>query len=488
LLEWTLICELLEIGALEYCLPVMIGEVTEQTQADGRFITNLFATGIIKDLPAVVCEKVVDFVTQLLEDNGKTPSKDLRTRTVRGTVETITKALGVLTWDITSSHGGGGGRSSAHSREEWKRSVYTEIVKQSMKCVEQAEAEGKSKVTPDPSPADERVEVAAARPAGGVRDAAAVLGWSAEDVANYVGGLTEDLGERASEYSDGLKREEINGKAFVELSNDDLKELGVDKMGHRKVLLSKIALLKAAVSSGGSGRTQPTESASVTVTSEEAGAGEGAKEMAEERTKTVLDSGMYPGSPGKAGAKDTDPQGAAPPVEDRVDRELPELVMEEHADHETESEGAALEKWDTLGAARTAQLLEAATRTGQRALNTSRLNIVGEGRAGKTAWLRGVSNQRFTETDSTIGVQQSLLEVNKVDIKAGGGGGWSVVRDGSSSIMTAEEAEKRLAAELALAETPEERREREKRAQEEADKIKVSPSSIIFLVQAVYVY
>ena len=85
-------------------------------------------------------------------------------------------------------------------------------------------------------------------------------------------------------------------------------------------------------------------------------------------------------------------------------------------------------------------------------------------------------------------MQQSLLEVNKVDIKAGGGGGWSVVRDGSSSIMTAEEAEKRLAAELALAETPEERREREKRAQEEADKIKVSPSSIMFLVQAVYVY
>ena len=56
-------------------------------------------------------------------------------------------------------------------------------------------------------------------------------------MANYVGGLTEDLGERASEYSGGLKREEINGKAFVELSNDDLKELGVDKMGHRKVLL-----------------------------------------------------------------------------------------------------------------------------------------------------------------------------------------------------------------------------------------------------------
>ena len=139
---------------------------------------------------------------------------------------------------------------------------------------------------------------------------------------------------------------------------------------------------------------------------------------------------------------------------------------------------------------RITELLEAANRKGEKALNTSRLNIVGEGRAGKTAWLLGVSNQRFEETDSTIGVHQSLLEVNKVDMKAESGGGWSVVKDGSNSIMTAEEAEKRLAAEIGLAETPEERREREKRVQEalraqkEADKIKVYPSSNIFLANA----
>ena len=159
-----------------------------------------------------------------------------------------------------------------------------------------------------------------------------------------------------------------------------------------------------------------------------------------------------------------------PSAEESADRKRKEAetarkqVEEEDTDHEIRSEDVAHQAWDTLGAERTAQLLEAANRTGQKSLNTSRLNIVGEGRAGKTAWLRGVSNQRFTETDSTIGVQQSLLEVNKVDMKAGGGGDWSVVEDGSSSIMTAEEAEKRLAAELALAETPEERREREKRA------------------------
>ena len=183
-------------------------------------------------------------------------------------------------------------------------------------------------------------------------------------------------------------------------------------------------------------------------------------------------------------------EGKKDKAEEAADRKRKEAetarkqVEKEDTEHEIRSEDVAHQAWDTLGGERTAELLEAANRQGQKALNTSRLNIVGEGRAGKTAWLRGVSNQRFTETDSTIGVQQSLLEVKKVDIKAGGGVGWSVVEDGSSSIMTAEEAEKRLAAELALAETPQERREREeraqealRRAQEEADKIKVYPSS-----------
>jgi len=39
---------------------------------------------------------------------------------------------------------------------------------------------------------------------------------------------------------------------------------------------------------------------------------------------------------------------------------------------------------------------------------------------------------------STIGVQQSLLEVKKVDLQAGGSG-WCVVDDGSSSLMKAVE-------------------------------------------------
>ena len=85
-------------------------------------------------------------------------------------------------------------------------------------------------------------------------------------------------------------------------------------------------------------------------------------------------------------------------------------------------------------------------------------------RAGKTAWLRAVSNLPYIQTDSTIGVQQTLLEVKKTDMKVDGDGrSWAIVEDGSGAIMKGEEARKRVAAEIALQETPEERRLREER-------------------------
>ena len=83
-------------------------------------------------------------------------------------------------------------------------------------------------------------------------------------------------------------------------------------------------------------------------------------------------------------------------------------------------------------------------------MNTSRLNIVGEGRAGKTAFLGACRGEPFSATDSTIGVEQSLLEVNRVDMESNDRGGWDVVEDVHRSIMTAEEAQMRLAAEIAL--------------------------------------
>ena len=56
--------------------------------------------------------------------------------------------------------------------------------------------------------------------------------------------------------------------------------------------------------------------------------------------------------------------------------------------------------------------LQAAREVGSKALNTSRLNVVGEGRGGKTAFVRAISGKAFEDTESTIGVQQSLLEVS----------------------------------------------------------------------------
>jgi hypothetical protein len=76
----------------------------------------------------------------------------------------------------------------------------------------------------------------------------------------------------------------------------------------------------------------------------------------------------------------------------------------------------------------------------------------------------------YIQTDSTIGVQQTLLEVNKTDMKVDSDGrSWAKVEDGSGAIMKVEEAQKRLAAEIALKETPEERRLREERRQQMMD-------------------
>jgi len=82
----------------------------------------------------------------------------------------------------------------------------------------------------------------------------------------------------------------------------------------------------------------------------------------------------------------------------------------------------------TLDADTCAQLLAMALKQGGKALNSSRLNLVGEGRGGKTSLLRAISDLPFEDTDSTIGVQQSLLEVDKVDINTSAGGGWCVVQ------------------------------------------------------------
>ena len=140
LLEWTLIVELMAIGHLKYCLPVMLGKVTPDA-TDGNFVSNLFALGAMDKLPKVVCVKVADRVKELLLANGKTPSPSLHTYTVHDVVTRITRALGVTGWDVNDASGESsshGGASIMHAQAKWKQKLFKLAVNKTIECVERA--------------------------------------------------------------------------------------------------------------------------------------------------------------------------------------------------------------------------------------------------------------------------------------------------------------------------------------------------------------
>jgi hypothetical protein len=85
LLEWSLALELLESSHLPFCLPVMIGEASEDTAS----ISDLFAEGILDHLPEITCKRVTEKVEELMRKNDLEPSPKLHTRTVRGTVNEL---------------------------------------------------------------------------------------------------------------------------------------------------------------------------------------------------------------------------------------------------------------------------------------------------------------------------------------------------------------------------------------------------------------
>ena len=78
---------------------------------------------------------------------------------------------------------------------------------------------------------------------------ASILSWSPHNVSQYVGGLTHEFGAHAAEYAQIFEAEKVNGLAFVNLNNSDLKDLGLS-LGHRKVLLHKISTLRPGQSLG----------------------------------------------------------------------------------------------------------------------------------------------------------------------------------------------------------------------------------------------
>ena len=51
-----------------------------------------------------------------------------------------------------------------------------------------------------------------------------------------------------AEYAHCFTQAEITGRLLLMLTNDDLEQIGVNKIGHQEILLHSIALLQALVS------------------------------------------------------------------------------------------------------------------------------------------------------------------------------------------------------------------------------------------------
>lgn len=72
-----------------------------------------------------------------------------------------------------------------------------------------------------------------------------VLKWEKEAVAMYVGQMKAEFGEEASKYASNFVEDYIDGRALLNLSDENLKELGLP-MGHRMLMLEKIANIKTS--------------------------------------------------------------------------------------------------------------------------------------------------------------------------------------------------------------------------------------------------
>jgi GTPase SAR1 family protein len=95
-----------------------------------------------------------------------------------------------------------------------------------------------------------------------------------------------------------------------------------------------------------------------------------------------------------------------------------------------------------------------AVKEGAGPLNSCRLCLVGQGRAGKTALANALIDREFKPTDSTIGVSQRFLEVDKVDLTAGESDScqWKMLGEDKRFIMSRDQALALQAAKIKLKE------------------------------------
>ena len=82
--------------------------------------------------------------------------------------------------------------------------------------------------------------------------------------------------------------------------------------------------------------------------------------------------------------------------------------------------------------------MEAVISDGCGPLGVGRLNLVGQGRAGKSALARALEGLPFVDTASTAGAEQRLMTVDhaSLDAEEGSGGAWRRTdsRDGSEAV------------------------------------------------------
>jgi GTPase SAR1 family protein len=97
--------------------------------------------------------------------------------------------------------------------------------------------------------------------------------------------------------------------------------------------------------------------------------------------------------------------------------------------------------------------LESALKSGSTKLGFGKVNVVGQGRAGKSALVNSLAGKKFEETASTIGVEQSLLQLGKVTLTMGGGNQWQIAE--GNGMVGAAEAQARLAVQIAYQDTGE---------------------------------
>jgi len=62
-----------------------------------------------------------------------------------------------------------------------------------------------------------------------------VNSWKTEDVLKWI----EEIGYK--EYSDLFKKNDIDGIELLKLSENDLKEMGIESIGHRRKIFEKIS-------------------------------------------------------------------------------------------------------------------------------------------------------------------------------------------------------------------------------------------------------